>query len=311
MSRVLVTGGAGFIGSTLADFLLALEHEVAIVDDLSTGFRSNVPAAARFYTLDIRSERLPAVMSEFRPEIVFHLAGQMDVRISLQRPLHDSDINVRGTINVLEAAVHSGTRKLVFASTGGAIYGEPESLPATEGIRPRPKSHYAVSKLCGEEYIKLYGRLYDLDFTILRFPNVYGPRQNPHGESGVCSIFIDLMARGKTPKLFGFGTPLRDYVYVDDVVRGTIAALDRGSGETINLGSEVGTSVRDVFDVVRPLTGFEGSPELLPLRPGEVQDIYTSGEKARRILGWSPEVTLEVGLARTYEWWSATRRETA
>ena len=301
--KILVTGGAGFIGSNIVDTYINAGHDVVVVDNLATGFERNLNPKARFYEVDICDASLDDVFAKEKPEAVSHLAAQIDVRRSLQEPTFDARVNILGSINLLECAVKHKVGKFLFASTGGAIYGEPDPsvMPVPETYSPHPLCHYGTSKLAVEHYIELYGALYGLRYTILRFPNVYGPRQNPHGEAGVCAILVGLMLAGKQPILFGHGTPTRDYVYVGDIARGALLALDRADGETINLGSSKGTSVRDIFDVLKTLTGFEGEPDLQPLRPGEVNHIYISGDKAKALLGWTPEVDLHEGLRRTLE----------
>ncbi|MCC6144844.1 MAG: NAD-dependent epimerase/dehydratase family protein [Candidatus Hydrogenedentes bacterium] len=299
MASILVTGGAGFIGSHAVDQYIAAGHNVTVVDDLSSGSRGNLNSAARFVELDIRSADLFDVFADSKPEFVMHFAAQMDVRKSLEVPLFDADVNVRGTINLLECCVKHGARRILFASTGGAIYGQPDTLPASEECPPRPICHYGCSKLCAEQYITLYQRVYGLEYMILRFPNVYGPRQNPHGEAGVCAILASLMLQGKTPILYGNGDPLRDYVYVGDIARGCLLALDHGRNDIVNLGSGKGTSVRDLFEIMKPHTGFDGEPNLQPLRPGEVERIFTTGDHAAEVLGWRAVVGLEEGLGNT------------
>ena len=301
MAKILVTGGAGFIGSHIVDAYVQAGHEVVAVDNLSTGSRDNLNPSARFVELDIRSDDLAQVFAQERPDVVSHLAAQMDVRRSLREPLLDADVNVLGSINVLECAIQHRAAKFIFASTGGAIYGEPEALPVPETAPARPMCHYGTSKLATEEYIRLYHRLYGLNFTILRFPNVYGPRQNPHGEAGVCAILIGLMMQGQRPTLYGNGRPMRDYVYVGDIARANVLALDRGNGETLNLGSGRGTTVLEVFDAIRELTGFEGEPHLAPSRPGEIDRIYITGTRAADVLGWAPMTDLREGLRHTME----------
>ena len=301
MSKILVTGGAGFIGSHIVDLYVEAGHDVVVVDDLSTGFRRNVNLKARFAELDVRSAELNAVFEQERPEFVAHLAAQMDVRRSLKEPLFDAEVNILGSINLLECCVRHGTRKIIYASTGGAIYGNPEILPASESCPAAPVCHYGVSKYTVEHYIRLYNYLHGLQYTVLRFPNVYGPRQNPHGEAGVCAILIALMLDGKRPTLYGFGKPLRDYVFVGDIARASVLALDGGDGETVNLGSGQGTSVLEIFDILRELLSFTQDPILEPLRPGEVDRIYTTGDRAAEILKWQPAVDLREGLKRTVE----------
>ena len=297
--KILVTGGAGFIGSHVVDAYVEAGHDVAVVDDLSSGSKANVNAKAAFYEMDIRSDGLAEVFAAVNPDVVGHFAAQMNVTHSVSNPQFDADVNVVGSINMLENCVKHKVKKVIYASTGGAIYGNPDQLPASEDYPADPLSPYGVSKFCVERYLRLYFKLYGLNYTVLRFPNVYGPRQNPHGEAGVCAIFIDLMRAGKTPVLYGEGTPLRDYVYVGDIARGNVLALDRADGEIINLGSGKGTSVLEIYRGLKELMKFEGDAELKPLRNGEVQEVYTTGDKAAAVLGWRPEVSVEEGLART------------
>jgi UDP-glucose 4-epimerase len=299
MSKILVTGGAGFIGSHVVDGFVEAGHQVVVVDDLSSGSEDNLNPKARFYELDIRSAQLADVFEEQKPDVVAHFAAQIDVRRSVQDPIFDADVNVRGSLNLLEMCVAGNVKKFIFASTGGAIYGSPEKLPADESCPPLPESHYGTSKLCVENYIGLYSRMYKLPCTILRFPNVYGPRQSPHGEAGVCSILAGLMLEDKSPTLYGHGTPQRDYVYVGDIARGCLLALKKGTGATVNLGSGKGTSVKELYDIMRGLIGFTGKASLKDRRPGE--KIFITGARAAEVLGWKPEMSLKDGLAKTID----------
>lgn len=301
MSRILVTGGAGFIGSHIVDAYVAAGHEVLVVDNFHAGVRDCLNSGAGFVELDIRKPELENVMREFRPEVVNHLAAQIDVRRSVEDPMFDADVNIIGGLNLLEQCIKVETRKFIFASTGGAIYGEPAKLPADEGTEPNPKCHYAASKLGFEHYIKLYKTLYGMNYTILRYPNVYGPRQRPDGEAGVCSILSGIMLAGKTPTLYGFGEPLRDYVYVGDIARANLLALEHGDAVCVNTGSGRGTSVRELFDTLKDLIGFEGEADLQPLRQGEINRVYITGDRAREVLGWEPQVSLRDGLAKVVE----------
>ncbi len=305
--RILVAGGAGFIGSNVADRFVADGHEVAVLDDLSTGTRANVNAAAVFYQVDLRDAAAVArALAEFRPEIVDHHAAQIDVRHSVDDPGEDAEINVIGSLNLLQAAVAAGTRKVVYASTGGALYGEARYLPADEDHPVNPESPYGVSKHTVEHYLYLYKRIHGLDYTVLRYPNVFGPRQNPHGEAGVNAIFIGLMSQGRRPTIFGDGEQLRDYLYVGDVVEANVLALSRGGGAVVNLGWGKGVSVTDIFAALKQILDFPGEPIYGPKRPGEVQRIYLEAERARAVLGWTPRVEFEEGLARTVEWYRAS-----
>src|SRR5260221_606384 len=242
--RILVTGGAGFIGSNVADRFLELGHEVAIFDDLSTGFREFVNPRAKFHEGDLAdAAAIDRCIADFRPEIVDHHAAQIDVRKSVSDPLRDARVNILGSIALLQSCTHHGVRKVIYASTGGALYGEGRELPATEDHPVNPESPYGTSKHTVEHYLYLWKLLHGLDYTVLRYPNVYGPRQNPHGEAGVNAIFIGLMLEGRRPRIFGSGEQLRDYLYVGDVVAANLAALERGSGAMVNLGTGIGTSV--------------------------------------------------------------------
>jgi UDP-glucose 4-epimerase len=301
--RILVTGGAGFIGSTVADRFIALGHEVAVLDNLSTGFREFVPPAARFVKADVTDgDAVGRFFAEWRPEIVCHHAAQMDVRKSVDDPVHDARTNLLGGINVLLACTRHGTRKVLYASTGGALYGEGRQLPATEDHPVNPESPYGASKHSFEHYLYLWKLLHGLDYTILRYPNVYGPRQNPHGEAGVNAIFIGLMLEGKRPKIFGTGEQLRDYVYVDDIVEANVLALTKGSGEMVNIGSGVGTSVKQIFTELKSILGFAGDAIYDAARAGEIQRIYLDATRAREVLGWRPRVGFREGLEKTVAW---------
>lgn len=299
MAKILVTGGAGFIGSHVVDHYIAAGHDVAVVDNLMTGKKAFLNPEARFYELDIRSPELAEVFEAEKPEYVSHLAAQIDVRRSVLEPMFDAEVNVLGSINLVEMSVRNQVKKFLFASTGGAIYGDPVELPASESCPPHPKCHYATSKLSFEHYLGLYHTLYGLNYTVLRFPNVYGPRQSPEGEAGVASILTGIMLRGDQPTLFGHGSPQRDYVFVGDIARANVIALERGDNAIINLGSGKGTSVKELYDILAKLTGYEGEAKLAELRAGEVQNSYITGDLARKLLGWQPETSLEEGLRQT------------
>ena len=305
--RILVTGGAGFIGSNVVDRLVQQGHEVAVLDNLSTGRRENVHPAARVHYLDlVDAVAVHACIAEFRPEVVDHHAAQIDVRKSVEDAAYDARVNILGTLGLLESCRRHGVRKFVYASTGGALYGEGRSLPATEDHPINPESPYGASKHTVEHYLYIWRLLHGLDYTILRYPNVYGPRQNPHGEAGVNAIFIGLMLAGKPPHIFGDGEQVRDYLYVDDVVDANLLALERGSGEIVNLGTGIGTSVNDIFRALKPLLGFAGEPIYEAPRPGEIQRIYLDASRARQVLGWEPRVSFSEGLRRTVEWTRAS-----
>ncbi len=294
---VMVTGGAGFIGSNLADALLAGGSAVHVVDDLSHGQLSRIPPNAEFHELDIReSGALSAVVQAAGPQVIFHLAAQADVRRALEEPSFDADVNIIGTIAVLEAARAVGAR-VVFASTGGAGYGEYEDLPvpSPETAETRPLSHYGMSKMAGEGYIHTYGRLYGLEGVCLRLGNVYGPRQDPHGEAGVVAIFCGKMLDGEPPRVFGDGMQTRDYVYVADACRAFVAAAAGPAGETVNIGAGREVTVLDLIEGL----GCETAPEFAPARTGELQRSCLDPAKAWGLYGWRAEMPLTDGLRAT------------
>ncbi len=301
--RILVTGGAGFIGSNVADRFIELGHEVAVFDDLSSGFREFIPAKARFYHGDLAdAAAVDAAIADFRPEIVDHHAAQIDVRKSVADPVFDARVNVLGSIGLLQACTRHGVRKVVYASTGGALYGEGRQLPATEEHPVNPEAPYGASKHTVEHYLYIWKLLHGLDYTVLRYPNVFGPRQNPHGEAGVNAIFIGLMLEGKRPRIFGDGNAVRDYLFITDVVAANVLALEKGSGEMLNIGTGVGTSVNDIVRELQSIIGFPEDAIHEPPRAGEVQRIYLDASRAKRVLGWEPTVSFTEGLKRTVEW---------
>ena len=296
--RTLVTGGAGFIGSHLVDALLARGDDVTIVDDLSGGHEANIAGAlaggARLERTDIRDgAALAQVVAAARPEVIFHLAAQVDVRISLADPAFDARTNVEGTVNVLEAARAAGAARVVFSSTGGAMYGETDLLPTPETVEALPMAAYGQSKFCAERYLALYERLYGLSTIALRFGNVYGPRQDPHGEAGVIAIFAGAKVEGRPVTVYGDGGQTRDYVYVGDVVSGFLAAAESEATGAVNIGTGVETSVRELVDSIG--VDARNAPE----RAGEVARSCLDVSRAAERLGWRAEVTLQDGLRRT------------
>jgi UDP-glucose 4-epimerase len=303
--RILVTGGAGFIGSHVAELLLQQGHEVFIVDDLSSGREENLPPGAAFYRLDIRSEEFFNKVLQHKPEAVFHLAAQMDVRKSVADPQLDADINILGTIQVVRAATRAGARKVVFSSTGGAIYGEQDAFPATEEHPRRPVSPYGTSKLCGEEYLAYFRRAGGPAYAALRYANVYGPRQDPHGEAGVVAIFSRKMLAGQTPVINGDGKQTRDFVFARDVARSNLLALESDAEGVFNIGTGVETDINTLSAMLVDATGFAGRPEHGPAAPGEQLRSCVDPSRAKKVLNWHPEVDLKSGLEETVAYFRA------
>lgn len=298
--RIMVTGGAGFIGSHVVDRFVDLGHEVAVIDNLVTGRRENLNPEARFIELDITDEAgVAAAFDSFRPEVVSHHAAQIDVRRGIAEPVYDANINILGGIRIVQAAMAVGVRKFIYASTGGAVYGNPEYLPCDEKHPARPISPYGISKHTLEHYLELYGILDGLNYTTLRYANVFGPRQNPKGEAGVNAIFTGMMLNGETPTIFGAGDKTRDYVFVSDVAEANVLALDRGEGEMLNIGTGVETTDQEVYDAIAAAVGFSQPANYSPERKGEVRHIALSCERAREVLGWAPQVSFREGVART------------
>lgn len=307
MTTVLVTGGAGFIGSQLADRLLAEGHRVVSVDDLSTGRIANLVEARgygkefSFFNMDVRADGLASLFERHSPEVVFHLAAQSGVRPSLTDPVHDASVNIMGLLNVLEASVRVGARKVIYAASGGTMYGEPRRLPTKESAAPgsRPLSPYGVSKKVGMDYLTHYQRYRGLDFTALGLANVYGPRQDPSGEAGVVAIFAAKMIAGQAPTIFGDGNQTRDYVFIDDTIHAFVQSMDRGSGKVVNVGTGLETSVNHLYRLLSEITGFAGEPEHGPQPPAELRRMALDISSAPSAIAWKPWTHLEDGLAET------------
>ena len=291
-----MTGGAGFIGSHLVDGLLDSGYDVAVVDNLSSGQLRNVNHQATFYHAELNDVRLNQIVQRERPEIVFHLAAQSSVRQSAIDPVADADANVMGTIRLIAAAASEGVEKFIFSSTGGAIYGDPETIPCDEDTPTNPLTPYALSKYVGEQYLELFNETYGLDYTILRYANVYGPGQNPDGEAGVIAIFAGMMLSGRRPQIFGDGLQERDFVYVSDVVQANLAAVNKGRGRTYNIGTGEQVSVVRIYEMLQAITEFDEEPDYRPRRTGEVLHIALDSTRAEKELKWTPEVSLEDGL---------------
>jgi len=301
--RILVTGGAGFIGSHTIDALVATNsYDLAVIDDLSSGKRERLGPGIRFHHADIRNaEEVRLVIDRERPEVLIHLAAQMDVRKSVAEPPFDAEVNISGFLNLMEAAREKGLKRVIFASTGGAIYGEQEDFPCDEHHRCRPLSPYGVSKLSTEAYLFFYKMQYGIDYVALRYSNVYGPRQDPHGEAGVVAIFCGRLLARQPCTIYGDGEQTRDYVYVGDVARANLAALNMTASGAFNIGTGIETSVNLLYRSLARIAGASDPPIIAAMRPGEQRRSVISPVRAATELGWRPEVTLAEGLERTFE----------
>ena len=299
--RVLVTGGAGFIGSHVVDAMLEAGHDVFQLDNLATGNERNLNPRARFVRCDLLKDDVDALFAELRPEVISHHAAQASVPGSTMNPVHDATLNVVGSVRVLEAARRGGVRKVVYAASGGSTYGVPKYVPIDEKHPIDPISPYGSSKHAVEHYLRTYRELYGLAFTSLRYANVYGPRQDPNGEAGVISIFANKMLHGEQPTIHGPGYP-RDYVFVGDVARANMLALDRGDDAMVNIGTGLETDVQTIFSLLKPLVGYEGEPHVGPPRLGDVPSIRLNAALADQVLGWKPEVAIADGIRAYVDW---------
>ena len=309
--KILVTGGAGFIGSHVARAYLEAGHQVAVVDALVGGRRNQTPAGASFYALDIRDPGLADVFRAERPEIVSHHAAQANLRRSLEDPIADAEVNVLGTLRLLELAARHEVRQFVFASTAGALYGEPAALPVSEDDPIRPMSPYGFHKYLGEQYVEYYRRNRGLATVVLRYANVYGPGQDPSTEAGVIAIFTQAFLARRAPTVFGDGTQTRDYVYVGDVADANMRTLGRSIAAPIHIATETEVSVNDLAARLRSLTGAAVEPRHGPPVPGEVYRIFLANARAGTQLGWRPRIVLEEGLRLTVEWFKSERSRLA
>jgi len=307
--KVLVTGGAGFVGSHVVECLLRAGHEVVVVDDLRTGRRENLPSGVRLYKLDILDPGVAEVFEQERPQVLSHHAAQASVAVSVRDPEMDARVNVLGTLRLLQHSVRTGVRHFIFASTGGAIYGEAPEIPCREECPPRPISPYGVHKLCVEHHLLAWRALYGLSYTVLRYANVYGPRQDPEGEAGVVAIFAAAMLAGHRPVIFGDGLHTRDYVYVEDVAEANLRVVERGVEGVYNIGTGIETSTRSLFDLLRDLTGYREEPVYGPPRPGDVRRIALDCRRAEEAFGWRARTPLREGLARTVTWFRSRLQE--
>ena len=302
--KMLVTGGAGFIGSHITDRMIELGHDVVVVDDLSTGKEEYINPKAKFHKVDVtETDALMKVFESENPQIVFHLAAQVNVRVSMIDPDIDARINIMGSLNVLKGAINYGVRKFIFSSTGGAIYGEPDKLPVSESAKEIPLSPYGLAKLTVENYIKVIAGLNNLNYTILRYANVFGPRQIVKGESGVVAIFTQRMLEGKPPVIFGDGSHTRDYVYVSDVVDANVLALETGDRMIFNIGTGVQIDVNEVYEKLEMSLQSGIKPEYGDEIPGEVRHIALNYDRINKEMGWSPKYNFDSGVKATIEYY--------
>jgi UDP-glucose 4-epimerase len=307
--RILITGGAGFIGSTVADLFVEAGWDVAVLDDLSAGRRENVPQRARFYPVDVRSAAAHEAVVKERPQVICHHAAQIDVRRSMSDPRLDADVNVGGLLNLMQAAVEArSVEHVLFASSGGATYGDTDVVPTPEDHPQRPVSHYGAAKAASELYLGVYRANHGIPFTALRYSNVYGPRQDPHGEAGVVAIFCGRLLERRPCTIFGDGKQTRDYVFAGDVARANLLAAERRHDGALNVGTGVETDVVELYAHVARAAGVSHPPEHAPARMGEQKRSCIDPAEAARVLGWRPEVALPDGLARTFEWFRARRQ---
>ena len=297
--KILVTGGAGFIGSNVVDAYVDLGHEVIVADDLSSGKRENVNPKARLIEVDIVSPEMAELIAREKPDVVNHHAAQTSVRHSVENPMDDCRRNILGSLNIIEAARKTGVGKVIYISSGGAVYGEPETLPCPESNPIKADSPYGASKHGPEHYLDIYHRLFGLGYTTLRYGNVYGPRQDPFGEAGVIAIFTAQMLAGQACTINGTGEQERDFVFVGDCVNANVAALEKGNGETINIGSGEGSSINRIFELLKDATGYDQDVNYGPAKPGETFRIYLDISHAARVLDWTPRVSLDEGLRTT------------
>lgn len=312
--QALVTGGAGFIGSTIVDRLLAEGWRVDVVDDLSSGSLGNLAAARAlpdrrfsFHRLDVASPAVTDLIVHRRPDVIFHLAAQIDVRVSVARPAHDATVNILGSLNVFEGAVAAGVSKVLFAGSGGTLYGTPSEYPTKETAPQQPEAPYGVAKKAVGDYLHYYRTERGLEYTVLALANVFGPRQDPHGEAGVVAIFCNKLLDRERPIIFGDGSQTRDFVYVDDVADAFVRGVEKGGGLLLNIGTGIETSVQQLFDTMANLTGFKEPAQYAPARAGEVQRSSLDAGRAELHIGWKPFTSIEEGLARTLEHFKGQR----
>ena len=307
MAKILVTGGAGFIGSNVADRFISCGHKVVIIDNLSTGFRENIHPKAKFFKLDIKSKKIEQIYKEEKIEVLCHHAAQIDVRKSVEDPIFDAKVNIEGTLNLLNNCVKYKTKKVIFASTGGALYGEQDYFPADEDHPERPLSPYGITKLAIEKYLYFYKETYGINYISLRYANVYGPRQNPWGEAGVVAIFTQRLLSGKKAIINGDGKQTRDYVFVEDVVDANLLALNYPQSDAFNIGTGIETDVNTIFNLLKEKIGSKQKEIHAPEKPGEQRRSVLDYSRAKKLLGWSPKYSLEEGIEETVKYYKKSK----
>jgi UDP-glucose 4-epimerase len=300
--RIIVTGGAGFIGSNIVDKLIKLNFEVAIIDNLSTGKKEFINPKAKFYELDIFDSKLESIFNDIKPELVIHHAAQIDVQSSLNNPIFDAQTNILGTINILEQCKKNNVQKILYASSA-AVYGSPNYLGVDELHNIDPSSFYGISKHTPEHYIKTYSQLCNLDYTILRYANVYGIRQDPKGEGGVISIFLDKLLNNQNVMIYGNGEQTRDFIFINDIVNANICALTKGSRSIFNISTNTQTSINELFNIMTKISNRYAIPNYADQKPGDIMHSRLNNELAKKLLGWSPEYSLFEGLNETYKYY--------
>jgi len=302
MSKILVSGGAGFIGSHLTDKLMDKGHNVVVVDNLSTGKKENLNPKAKFYEADICNSEISQIFEEEKPEIVFHFAAQIDVRKSVKDPIQDAKTNILGSLNLLQNCQKNEVRKFIFASSGGAIYGDTDIIPTPETHSENPESPYGICKLTIEKYLHFYKETFGLNYTALRLANIYGPRQNSKGEAGVIAIFCDKILKNEEVVINGDGEQTRDFVFVDDVVNAALLSMGQEKSDIYNIGTGIETNINEIFGKIKELTGSNCEESHAPGKPGEQKRSCLDNSKAKKKLGWRPEYGLEKGLMDTIKW---------
>ncbi len=306
--KILVTGGAGFIGSNVVDLYIESGHSVVVVDNLIMGNIKNINKKAKFYKVDIRDKEIFNIIKKEKIEVINHHAAQISVPDSVNDPFSDADININGTLNLLNCAIKNKVKRFIFISSGGTVYGEPEKLPAKEDFKIAPENPYGISKVAGENYVKFFCKQYNMKYVILRYSNVYGPRQIPHGEAGVVAIFIKKILNGEQPVIFGKGKCIRDYIYVGDVAEANLICLKRGDNSEFNIGTGKPTSVNELFEIIKKVTGFKKEALQGPFRKGDILANYLDIKKAKEILKWVPKISLIEGIKQTYNYFLKEER---